>query len=151
MKGPYSAAYMSPSALEALLYLVFGGHKVVLIASWFFLDSYYQYQCSDTICLEGVCAWVHSRCALLVSIGMSFVLVTPIQKVMLWMDLPFLGFMSFWILRVLYRIDPLLEYVQFVLSEDGTVQLAGVSAPLGLLISLYSVTPRSLWSVCYFS
>jgi hypothetical protein len=151
MKGPYSAAYMSPSALEALLYLVFGGHKVVLIASWFFLDSYYQYQCSDTFCFERTCAWVHSRRALLVSIGMSFVLVTPIQKVMLWMDLPFWGFMSFWILHVLYRIDPLLESVKFVSSEDGTVQLAGVSAPLGLLISLYLVTPRSLWSVCYFS
>jgi hypothetical protein len=35
----------------------------------------------------------------------------------------------------------LLESVQFVLSEDGTVQLAGVSAPLGLLIS-YIWSPR---------
>ena len=126
---------VSAGAPQAFLYLVFGGYKMTLIGLWFFLDIRYLYASSDTVYFGRACAWVHSWCSLLLSVRLSFLLVTPIPNVMLWIDLPFWGFLSFWILYVLYRIDPLVDSVQLMLSDDGTVQLAGVSAPLGLLIS----------------
>ena len=110
--GRCSAACMSAGAPQALLYLVFGGHEVILIASWFFLDSYYQYQCSDLIYLEGNCAWVHTRCGLVLSLRMSFVFVRPAQSVEIWIDLQFFGLLSFWILYRLYTSVPLVEYVE---------------------------------------
>ena len=57
--------------LWAFWYLIFGGHKVILIDWWFFLDSYYRYQCQNLVCLERECAAVHSLCVVLVWMRMS--------------------------------------------------------------------------------
>ena len=127
---------VSVGAPQAFLYLVFGDHKVTLIPLWFFLDLWYWCASSDIDCFScwRACVWVHSWCGLLLSIGMSLVLVGPTQSVEVCIDLAFFGLLSFWILFIMYAIGPLVESIQALSSKEGTVQLAWVLVHLRPLI-----------------
>ena len=82
--------------------------------------------------------------------SMSFVLVRSTQSVEVRIDLPFVGLMSFSILYVMYRIGPLVEYVQALACKDGTVQLADVSAHKSSLPLVFGGHWGSLCSVHAF-
>lgn len=80
---------------HTLLHPVFGCLKASLILSWFVFDFLHWYQSSDTVCFGGAYVWLHSWCTLLLSMRLSFVSVTLIEKVILRLNLPFLGFWDF--------------------------------------------------------
>jgi len=126
--GRCSAACVSVGVPQTFLYPIFGGHKVILIALWFFLDLCYQYKWSDVICLGRACAWVHSWCGLLLSMRMSLVLVKPAQSVVVCIDLAVFGLLRFWILYVLHWNDLLMECIHALACKDGTVQLGSAGA-----------------------
>jgi hypothetical protein len=141
------AGLLSVSGLWSLLHLVFRSPKVILIRLWFFLDSQYWCTSIGIVCLDLECAWVHSRCGLLLSMGTSFVFVRPAQTVMIYIDHGFFLFLSFLILYILCRNYQLVEYIQYMLSEDGTVQLVWVLVHLRPSYTLCLVATRSFWSI----
>jgi hypothetical protein len=78
---------------------------------------------------------------------MSFVLVRPAQSVEVCFDPWYFLFLSFLILYILCRNYQLVEYIQYMLSEDGTVQLVWVLVHLRPSYTLCLVARRSFWSL----
>ena len=66
--------------------------------------------------------------------NMSFVSARPAQSVVFCIDLQFFWLLTFWILYVIYRIDPLVESGQALACKHGTVQLVWVLVHLRPLI-----------------